>query len=120
VILFPTVSVNTKKKQTGKIDFTLTDIGFVSTDELDVTLTLPSGSQASGGSAGQQISGGNGWACVITGGGVTCQHDAIKAFGQAKGEIDFSITDSAACGQNVRMAASSSADSVSASSSISC
>jgi hypothetical protein len=120
VILFPTVSVNTQKKQTGTVKFTLTDIGFVSTDQLDVTLTLPSGSQVSGGGAGQQISGGNGWACVITAGGVTCQHDAIKAFGQAKGEIGFAITDSAACGQNVQLAASSSADSVSANSSISC
>jgi DNA-directed RNA polymerase specialized sigma24 family protein len=95
------------------VNFQVGNTGNAATSAVTATVTLPAGSWLIG-AFGQRH--GGGWTCQPEAGAVSCQHDAIAAGTQAPGTL-FIGAGSSACGQPLRLAASSGTASASAQSS---
>ncbi len=104
------------------VNFGIADGGPAATADLNVSVTLPSGSELLTGWYGPPAvpgsyyltgvpgshdalgpSGGNGWDCQPSSGGASCTHPAIAAATQADGQLAVRVTGSSACGQPVRV-----------------
>ncbi len=111
----------------AQVAFQVNDTGSAPTQQVTVSITLPSGAWLFGGQGGWhghgyghghggghwhvrdngQADAGDGWSCQPTSTGASCQHSAISSGGQAQGVIYIGISGSSACGQPVGLTASS-------------
>lgn len=110
--------------------FQVTNAGPGASGPLTAAIALPAGSSLFSGAGGDQQGTGSldatsltvtgDWSCQASSGGATCTHAALSAGQQAQGTLFIMVSGSAACGQSVRLTASSGATTVTASQAIPC
>jgi DNA-directed RNA polymerase specialized sigma24 family protein len=104
------ISIQGGGRRFVQLNFQVGNTGNAATGAVTATVTLPAGSWLIG-AFGQRH--GGGWTCQQESGGASCQHDPISAGTQAPGTL-FIWAGGSACGQPVRISATSGTASASA------